>query len=96
MVENKKMIKLLLAISVVLVNLVTVFPQGRREPLLNNKLALRDGWRIQSSAKVSETGDTLSQRAAQTKLVPRVVPSTVVGRWLEQVHPEPLAGMNLL
>ena len=91
------MIKLVLASCVVLVNLVTVFPQGRRESLLNNKLTLRDGWRIQSSAKVSEPAATLSKREAQTKdWYPASVPSTVVGTLVEnKVYAEPFEGMNL-
>jgi len=78
---------------------VTAFPntQARREPSQGSKIFLRDGWRIQSSAKVQEKGDTLSQRAAEHKdWYPATVPSTVVGALVEnKVYPEPFAGVNL-
>src|SRR5215471_15755969 len=91
------MIRLLLASCVVLVNFVVMFPQPRRESLSSNKLFLREGWRLQSSAKTTEQGDTLSQREAQTKdWYPASVPSTVVGTLVEnKVYSEPFAGMNL-
>src|SRR5215813_5090998 len=91
------MIKLLLAVSVVLVPLAMVYPQGRRESTLSNKLALREGWRIQSSTKVTGKGDTLSQRETQTKdWYPASVPSTVMGTLVDnKVYSEPFVGMNL-
>ncbi|HEX8098226.1 MAG TPA: beta galactosidase jelly roll domain-containing protein, partial [Pyrinomonadaceae bacterium] len=63
----------------------------------NAKLFLRDGWGIQSSAKVAERGDVLSAAGYQAKgWYPARVPSTVVGTLVEnKVLPDPYFGMNL-
>src|SRR6185436_7260493 len=61
------------------------------------KLFLRKGWSIQSSAKVTEKGDAISQNTFQPKnWYPAVVPSTVVGTLVDdKVYPDPFVGMNL-
>jgi exo-1,4-beta-D-glucosaminidase len=91
------MIRLLLSTSVILLTVVVVFAQARRESASSNKLFLREGWHIQSSAKVAEKGDTLSRREASTKdWYQASVPSTVVGTLVDnKVYVEPFSGMNL-
>ncbi|MGB9181409.1 MAG: sugar-binding domain-containing protein [Pyrinomonadaceae bacterium] len=63
----------------------------------NSKLMLREGWSIQSSAKVKESGDALSDKSYQpSNWYPATVPSTVVGTLVEnKVYPDPFFGMNL-
>ena len=60
-------------------------------------LSLNDGWSLQSSAKVTDSGDAIST----TKYVPKGwytvnVPTTVVAAMVKQkVYPDPGYGMNL-
>ena len=60
-------------------------------------IALSDGWSLQSSAKVTDSGDVIST----TKYVPKgwytvSVPTTVVAAMVKQkVYPDPGFGMNL-
>ncbi len=93
------MIRLLLSIGIILFSVVEAFPkpQGKREPPQSAKIFLREGWRVQSSAKVQEKGGALSQRDSQAKdWYPATVPSTVVGTLVEnKVYAEPFVGMNL-
>src|SRR5882724_1029726 len=93
------MIRLLLSTGIVLFSVVQAFPgpQERREPSSSTKIFLRGGWRMQSSAKAPDKGETLSQRNAPTKdWYPATVPSTVVGTLVEnKVYAEPFFGMNL-
>ena len=62
---------------------------------------LRDGWAIQSSAKVSATGETISSPAFAPTLdgdhwLPVEVPTTVVAAQVKSgVLPDPFYGMNL-
>jgi exo-1,4-beta-D-glucosaminidase len=60
-------------------------------------LELRDGWAIQSSAFVRETGDALSAAGYKTRgWYPATVPSTVLNALVEnRVYPDPYSGMNL-
>lgn len=92
------MTRLLVSIGMILLALghVSTSAQGRREAIQTPRILLRDGWRIQSSAKVPAKGETLSQRDAQTKdWYPATVPSTVVGTLVEnKVYAEPFYGMN--
>ena len=61
------------------------------------KMLLRQGWSIQSSAEVRETGDTLSTSAFQPRGWYRAtLPSTVLGALVaSHVYPDPYFGMNL-
>src|SRR5262249_40381645 len=61
------------------------------------KLFLHERWKIQSSAKVAEKGDVLSQLSfAPQNWYPASVPSTVAGTLVDnQVYPDPFVGMNL-
>jgi exo-1,4-beta-D-glucosaminidase len=58
---------------------------------------LADGWNLQSSGKVAETGDVISTPAYQPKGWYTVtVPTTVVAALVKQkVYPDPNFGMNL-
>ena len=60
-------------------------------------LRLADGWTLQSSGKVAETGDVISTSAYQPKEWYTVtVPTTVVAALVKQkVYPDPTFGMNL-
>ena len=60
-------------------------------------LRLADGWTLQSSGKVAETGDVISTPAYQPKEWYTVtVPTTVVAALVKQkVYPDPTFGMNL-
>ena len=61
------------------------------------KMLLRQGWAIQSSAEVRETGATLSTPAFQPRGWYRAtLPSTVLNALVEShVYPDPYFGMNL-
>lgn len=60
-------------------------------------MQLADGWSLQSSGKVSETGDVISKPGYQPKGWYSVtVPTTVVAALVQQkVYPDPNFGMNL-
>jgi exo-1,4-beta-D-glucosaminidase len=61
------------------------------------RVLLKNGWRIQSSAAVQETGETISTpQYKPATWFPATVPSTVVGALVEdKVYPDPLYAMNL-
>jgi exo-1,4-beta-D-glucosaminidase len=61
------------------------------------KVALRDGWNVQSSAKVEGTGETISTASFSTRdWIAAEVPTTVVNAQLKKgLLPDPLFGMNL-
>jgi exo-1,4-beta-D-glucosaminidase len=61
------------------------------------KLALRDGWSLQSSGKVDKGGEVISTAKFQpTGWYPVSVPTTVVAALVKQkVYPDPTFGMNL-
>jgi exo-1,4-beta-D-glucosaminidase len=61
------------------------------------RLPLADGWRIQSSAAVTVTGETISTPGFKTEGWYRVtVPSTVLAALVaNDVYPDPFFGMNL-
>jgi exo-1,4-beta-D-glucosaminidase len=71
--------------------------QNKRHPPRLDKTFLREGWTIQSSAKVQDKGDAISQNQFRPKgWYPASVPSTVVGTLVDdKVYPDPLVGMNL-
>ncbi len=61
------------------------------------KLVLRDGWSLQSSARVNEAGEEISTPKFQPKDWYTVsVPTTVAAALVKQkVYPDPMFGMNL-
>ncbi len=61
------------------------------------RLDLRDGWALQSAARVAAAGETVSRPGFATTGWQRVrVPNTVVGALVEaKVYPDPYFGMNL-
>ena len=63
----------------------------------NDKLVLKEGWNIQSSAQVKATGETLSTpQFAPEGWYHASVPTTVLGALIEnKVYPDPYYGMNL-
>ncbi|HET6267681.1 MAG TPA: glycoside hydrolase family 2 TIM barrel-domain containing protein, partial [Acidobacteriota bacterium] len=69
--------------------------QGHASPPA--KIFLRNHWAIQSSARISEKGDVLSQPKFQPpNWYPTTVPSTVAGTLVDnKVYPDPFVGMNL-
>ena len=93
------MIKLLVSTGVVLLVTYVGFAQrtGKRDVTQTPRLYLRENWRIQSSAKITEKGDALSRNGFQpADWYPATVPSTVVGTLVEnKVYPEPFVGQNL-
>src|ERR1041385_3337302 len=93
------MVKLLTFVTVFFLFGCAVFakPPVKPDGLAAAKLFLRKRWIIQSSAKVKETGNSISQRQFQpTNWYPATVPSTVVGTLVDdKVYPDPFVGMNL-
>ncbi|MDX6558377.1 MAG: exo,4-beta-D-glucosaminidase, partial [Blastocatellia bacterium] len=71
--------------------------QNKRQQPRPDKTFLREGWTIQSSAKVQDKGDAISQNRFRPKgWYPASVPSTVVGTLVDdKLYPDPLTGMNL-
>ena len=63
----------------------------------NPKIVLREGWSIQSSAKLEVKGESLSTPQFTPKgWYPASVPTTVLGALIEnKVYPDPYFGMNL-
>ena len=68
-----------------------------RHPQAESKLSLREGWTLQSSAKVRQGGEVLSTpRFQPTGWYTVTVPTTVVAALVKQkVYPDPDFGMNL-
>ncbi len=66
-------------------------------PSSSPEIILKEGWHLQSSAKVSEDGSKLSQSGfTATGWYPITVPSTVVAALVKnKVYPDPDFGMNL-
>jgi exo-1,4-beta-D-glucosaminidase len=72
--------------------------RGQSERLGNGaRIDLENGWLIQSSAKVTEKGDTISTTRFQPHdWYPSSVPSTVLSALVDaKVYPDPYFGMNL-
>jgi len=87
----------LLVMSTVLVLLgVASFAQSSSKPS-DLKLTLNDGWSLQSSAKVSETGKAIASPSFQPKdWITATVPTTVVAAQVKRgLLPDPHYGMNL-
>jgi exo-1,4-beta-D-glucosaminidase len=73
---------------------VAVAAQGTASPVI----PLRQGWAIQASSEVQESGAAISTPGFQARdWYPATVPSTVLGALVEaHVYPDPYTGMNLL
>ena len=61
------------------------------------KLTLHEGWAIQSSVDVRETGAAISAPGFKAReWYPATVPSTVLGTLVQdRIYPDPCCGMNL-
>lgn len=75
------------------------FAQSSVRPTPARKLVLREGWALQSSVKVAETGETISSATFQPKVkdwLRAAVPTTVVAAQVKSgLLPDPFFGMNL-
>src|SRR5581483_8791454 len=89
-------LRLLLVILAILLA-QSAFAQGQAGQTPSNKLKLADGWTLQSSGKVGETGDVVSTPKYQPKGWYTVtVPTTVFAALVKQkVYADPEFGMNL-
>ncbi len=78
---------------VILLLLLFALPAGA-QPL---RSALTTGWRIQSSARISAKGDSISTpRFKASDWYPTTVPTTVLAALVaNKVYPDPYVGMNL-
>src|SRR5712691_7101391 len=76
-----------------------LFAQAKHlsRPQHSSKFVLRDGWTLQSSAKLEQKGEVISTPHFQAKSWYTVtVPTTVVAALVKQkVYPDPYFGMNL-
>jgi exo-1,4-beta-D-glucosaminidase len=75
----------------------TSFAQHAKPAQTSSKIRLADGWMLQSSSKVDQSGEILSKAGFQPKgWHPVSVPSTVVSALVkDKVLPDPTFGMNL-
>ncbi|MBV8052195.1 MAG: beta galactosidase jelly roll domain-containing protein, partial [Acidobacteriaceae bacterium] len=73
------------------------FAQDHKDIARESSLALSDGWNLQSSGKVADSGDVISKPTYQPAGWYSVtVPTTVVAALVkERVYPDPNFGMNL-
>src|SRR6266496_6561690 len=75
------------------------FAQSSFRPAPALKFPLREGWALQSSVKVAETGEAISSATFQPKIkdwLKATVPSTVVASQVKSgLLPDPFYGMNL-
>jgi exo-1,4-beta-D-glucosaminidase len=73
------------------------FAQQAKLAQSSSKLRLADGWMLQSSSKVDQSGETVSKAGFQPRgWYPVSVPTTVVsGLVKHKVLPDPMFGMNL-
>ena len=73
------------------------FAQQAKLAQTSSKLRLADGWMLQSSSKIDQSGETLSKAGFQPKgWYPISVPTTVVSALVKhKVLPDPMFGMNL-
>ena len=89
--------RLLVLILVAVVLSSTAFAQGGDKSPANSKISLNEGWALQSSAKVSEKGETIASPSFQPQgWIKANVPTTVVSAQVKTgVLPDPFDGMNL-
>jgi exo-1,4-beta-D-glucosaminidase len=73
------------------------FAQQAKPAQTSSKLRLADGWMLQSSSKIDQSGETLSKAGFQPKgWYPVSVPTTVVSALVKhKILPDPMFGMNL-
>jgi exo-1,4-beta-D-glucosaminidase len=73
------------------------FAQQAKLAQTSSKLRLADGWMLQSSSKVDQSGETLSKARFQPRgWYPVSVPTTVVSALVKhKILPDPMFGMNL-
>jgi exo-1,4-beta-D-glucosaminidase len=73
------------------------FAQQAKVAQTSSKLRLADGWMLQSSSKVDQSGETLSKAGFQPRgWYPVNVPTTVVSALVKhKILPDPMFGMNL-
>jgi len=86
--------------SVAVVPLLCALTFGQAEPAqphTSSRIALVDGWSLQSSSKVDQTGEEISRPAFQPRNWYTVsVPTTVVAAQVKnKLLPDPFFGMNL-
>ncbi|MGH9400681.1 MAG: glycosyl hydrolase 2 galactose-binding domain-containing protein [Terriglobia bacterium] len=92
----RSIILLLLAL-VTITGTATAAPQEADLSQPGSRMALRQGWEIQSSAKAGETGAVISTAGYQPSgWYPTSVPTTVLAALVAaKVYPDPNYGMNL-
>jgi exo-1,4-beta-D-glucosaminidase len=73
------------------------FAQQAKLAQTSSKLRLADGWMLQSSSKIDQSGETLSKAGFQARgWYPVNVPTTVVSALVKhKILPDPMFGMNL-
>jgi exo-1,4-beta-D-glucosaminidase len=73
------------------------FAQQAKLAQTSSKLRLADGWMLQSSSKVDQSGETVSKAGFQPRgWYPVSVPTTVVSALVKhKILPDPMFGMNL-
>jgi exo-1,4-beta-D-glucosaminidase len=83
-------------IAFLLLSSVSFAQQAKLAPT-SSKLRLADGWMLQSSSKIDQSGETLSKAGFQPKgWYPVSVPTTVVSALVKhKILPDPTFGMNL-
>jgi exo-1,4-beta-D-glucosaminidase len=81
----------------VLILCVTLFSAGAAKAQLPGKIPLRDGWRVQSSAKIHAAGEEISRRGFSCSgWYGTGVPSTVLAALVaNHVYADPYFGMSL-
>jgi exo-1,4-beta-D-glucosaminidase len=86
-----------LSVAMALMSVATVLARTPERVESTPKLALREGWTLQSSAQVTEGGDVLSTgKLTPSGWYPASVPSTVLAVLVEnKVYPDPFYGKNL-
>jgi exo-1,4-beta-D-glucosaminidase len=87
----------LLRLALLFLTQIAVAQPAPKPTAKASTLPLADGWALQSSSKVDESGEVLSKPAFQTRNWYSVtVPTTVVGALVKhKVLPDPFFGMNL-
>src|SRR4029077_8580000 len=87
----------LLRLLIPLFSLAVTTAQPSFQPAPARTLPLREGWALQSSAKVTAAGEAISSASFETKnWIKADVPTTVVAAQVKNgLLPDPFYGMNL-
>ena len=87
----------ILRLLVPFVSLAVAAAQPSFQPAPALTLPLREGWTLQSSAKVTATGEAISSKSFETRnWIQADVPTTVVAAQVKSgLLPDPFYGMNL-